>query len=71
MFIHSYYRHIFVVYIIVLMLSLNYQNRDERHSDAHRMDQHSSSSGHMGPPGSRSSTVLPDLLSQVMLFYSN
>jgi len=34
------------------------QNRDERHSDSHRLDP----SGHT--PGSRSSTVLPDLLSQ-------
>ena len=42
-----------------------WQNRDERHHDAHRpmmMDP----SAHT--PGSRSSTVLPDLLSQVTVF---
>ena len=48
--------------LFIFYYVLTIQNRDE----AHRLDQHPSSSGHhMGPAGSRSSTVLPDLLSQV------
>uniref|UniRef100_A0A1B6C8E6 non-specific serine/threonine protein kinase n=3 Tax=Clastoptera arizonana TaxID=38151 RepID=A0A1B6C8E6_9HEMI len=37
------------------------QNRDDRRNDFHRMD---SSPGQLGTPGSRTSSVLPDLLTQ-------
>ncbi|XP_047108328.1 misshapen-like kinase 1 isoform X1 [Schistocerca piceifrons] len=37
------------------------QNREDRRTDFHRMD---SSPGQLGTPGSRTSSVLPDLLSQ-------
>lgn len=38
------------------------QNREDRRGDFHRMD---SSPGQLGTPGSRTSSVLPDLLTQV------
>ncbi|GLG99937.1 Uncharacterized protein GBIM_06314 [Gryllus bimaculatus] len=43
------------------MLVWNRWNREERRGDFHRMD---SSPGQLGTPGSRTSSVLPDLLTQ-------
>lgn len=51
---------IFLEFSIVSFM-LN-QNREERRGDFHRMD---SSPGQLGTPGSRTSSVLPDLLTQV------
>lgn len=50
--------HTFVIYMIFL---ISPQNRDERRSDYRQMEPSSSS-------GARSSSVLPDLLSQVNVY---